>query len=151
MKACAGLAPPRSALPSRERRTAPTTVTPSSPATSRDALSRADAMPDCSAGAPSSTALVSGTFISPAPRPNSTNPGSRPVNVAPAPSPANSTRPTVMIAIPSATVRCPPMTAVTRGDSIAATARHSAIGTNARPALVGENPRMPCRYSEVKK
>ena len=40
-----------------------------------------------------------------------------------------------MIAIPSATVRCPPMTADTRGDSIAATARHSAIGTNDRPGL----------------
>ena len=50
---------------------------PSSPATSREALSSAEAMPARAAGTASMTALVSGTFISPAPAPNSMNPGSR--------------------------------------------------------------------------
>jgi hypothetical protein len=121
------------------------TVTPSRPATSRDALNSADAIPARSVGTPSRIALVSGTFIRPAPRPKSTNPGSSEVNVALAPSPANSTRPTVMTAMPSATVRLPPSSGTTRGDKAAASARHSAIGTNARPALVGENPRLPWR------
>jgi hypothetical protein len=62
-------------------------------------------MPAWAVGAPSTIALVSGTFISPAPRPNSTNPGSRSASVAPAPSRANSTSPTVITAMPSATVR----------------------------------------------
>jgi hypothetical protein len=95
--------------------------------------------------------LASGTFISPAPTPNRANPGISEPNPAPPPMRANSTRPPTIAAIPSETVRCEPSTAATRGAIMAAAARHNAIGTNASPALVGENPRIPCRYSEVKK
>ncbi len=53
------------------------TVMPSSPATSREALSRAEAIPDRSGGMTCMIALVSGTFIRPAPAPNIRKPGIR--------------------------------------------------------------------------
>jgi hypothetical protein len=53
------------------------TVMPSRPATSREALSSAEAMPAADGGVAAMAALVSGTFIRPAPAPNSMNPGSR--------------------------------------------------------------------------
>ena len=48
--ACTGSAPDRSAAPRRVLSTAPITVMPSSPATSREALSSAEAMPARTAG-----------------------------------------------------------------------------------------------------
>ena len=72
------------------------TVMPSRPATSLDALSSADATPDRSGGIECRTTLVSGTFISPAPAPNSRKPGIRPPKVAAPPSRATRYRPTVM-------------------------------------------------------
>jgi len=44
-----------------------------------------------------------------------------------------------------------PIAAAIRGADMADRAMSSAIGTNASPALLGEKPRIPCRYSEVKK
>ena len=57
------------------RSTAPITVMPSRPATSREALSSAEAMPARAAGVDCMTALVSGTFISPAPGAEQHEPG----------------------------------------------------------------------------
>jgi hypothetical protein len=82
MNAAAGSVPVRSSAPWRDRSTAPITVTPSRPATSREAFSRAEATPDRSGGMAPRIALVSGMFISPPPAPKTRKPGIMPANVA---------------------------------------------------------------------
>ncbi len=115
------------------------------PATSREALSSAEAIPERSAGMAARMALVSGTFLRPAPAPNSRNPGIRSPNTAPRPSLVIRNSPTAMISMPPATVRAVPSRAVTGPARPENSAIARAIGTNASPASVGEKPRTFCR------
>src|ERR1700755_3115625 len=75
---------------------------PSSPATSREAFSRAEATPDRSGGMPPRIASVSGAFIRPAPAPKTTNPGSSAAKLACWPSRGNRTRPPAISTRPPA-------------------------------------------------
>ena len=88
------VAPERSALPSLDRSTAPTTVTPSRPATSRDALSSADATPACDGGRAVDHRVGQRHVHQAGARGRTARTrAAGQLNVAPAPSRANSTRP----------------------------------------------------------